>query len=409
MTAPALELADIFRIHGPAYLAKFGDSLNAQQKRALRDISLCRTAALGGHVDQCDECGHRTISYCSCRNRHCPKCGNADRMAWLNQHAADLLPVEYFHVVFTLPQSLAPLALQNQRLVYGILFKAASETLLQIGADQKHLGARIGFLAVLHTWGQNLHHHPHLHCVIPGGGISAGDERWISCRQQFLFPVKVLSRLFRAKFASLLKRAFHQAKLGFHGKLQPLTKKRNFFSWVNDSLRSEWVVYAKPPFGGPQQVLKYLARYTHRVAISNRRLVALQNGSVTFRWKDYAKQNQPALMTLHATEFIRRFLLHVLPKGLVRIRHFGFLANRCRRQNISLCRRLLDVALSIKPPGLNTGEDWPAAEQKTTPIVRCSACKVGYLRPIELLLPQTPAVALQVVRLIVAVLETNTS
>ena len=409
MTAPALELADIFRSHGPAYLAMFGDSLSAQQKRALRDISLCRTAALGGHVDQCDECGHRTISYCSCRNRHCPKCGSADRTAWLSQRAADLLPVEYFHVVFTLPQSLVPVALQNQRVVYGILFKAASETLLQIGADPKHLGARIGFLAVLHTWGQNLHRHPHLHCVIPGGGISAGDSRWISCRRQVLFPVKVLSRLFRAKFASLLRRAFHQAKLGFHGKLQPLAKSQNFFSWLNESVRGEWVVYAKPPFGGPQQVLKYLARYTHRVAISNRRLVGLRNGSVTFHWKDYAHGNQPAMMTLQATEFIRRFLLHVLPKGLVRIRHFGFLANRCRRQKISLCRRLLNVALPIKPQGSNPRDVSRAAEEESKPIDRCPVCRVGRLRLVEILLAQAPAVAERVSRLVVAPLETDTS
>ena len=330
-------------------------------------------------------------------------------MAWLSQRAADLLPVEYFHVVFTLPQSLAPLALQNQRVLYSILFKAASETLLQIGADPRHLGAQLGFLAVLHTWGQNLHHHPHLHCIIPGGGISADDSRWISCRRHFLFPVKVLSRLFRAKFASLLKHAFHQAKLGFHGKLQPLAKTRNFLSWLNDSMRSEWVVYAKPPFGGPQRVLKYLARYTHRVAISNRRLVALHNGCVTFRWKDYAKQNQPAMMTLPVTEFIRRFLLHVLPKGLVRIRHFGLLANRCRHRNISLCRRLLDVAQPIKSHGLNPAYDWPAAEQKAQPIVHCPVCKVGYLRPIERLLSQAPVVARQLARLVLAIPETNTS
>ena len=351
MTSPALELADIFRLHGPAYLATFGDSLSIQQKRAVRDIALCRTAALGGHVNQCDECGHRAISYCSCRNRHCPKCRRGASAAWLERRAAELLPVEYFHVVFTLPQSLGPLALQNQRAFYGILFRAASETLLQIGADPKHLGARIGFLAVLHTWGQNLHFHPHLHCVIPGGGIAADDSRWINCREQFLFPVKVLSRLFRAKFVGLLKRAFHQAELRFGGKLRHLAKNRNFFSWLKEITRSEWVVYAKPPFGGPQQVLKYLARYTHRVAISNRRLVTLQNGSVTFRWKDYAQRNKPAMMTLQATEFIRRFLLHVLPKGLVRIRHFGFLANRCRRKNISLCRKLLDVARQLQPQG----------------------------------------------------------
>jgi hypothetical protein len=409
MTAPALELADIFRLHGPAYLARFGDSLSVQQKRALRDITLCRTAALGGYVDQCDECGHRTISYCSCRNRHCPKCQSGGSAAWLEQRAAELLPVEYFHVVFTLPQSLAPLALQNQRVFYRILFRAASETLLQIGADPKHLGARIGFVAVLHTWGQNLHHHPHLHCVIPGGGISADDSRWISCRRQFLFPVKVLSRLFRAKFVRFLKQAFRQAELSFHGKLQPLAQHRDFFGRLNEIMRSEWVVYAKPPFGGPQQVLKYLARYTHRVAISNRRLVALQNGSVTFRWKDYAHGNQPAMMTLQATEFMRRFLFHVLPKGLVRIRHFGFLANRCRRQKISLCRRLLKLALPIKPQGSNPRDDSLAAEQDSKPIDRCPVCKVGRVRLVEVLLPQAPAVAGRDSRLVIAVLETDTS
>src|SRR5437763_5164445 len=323
MKALALELGDIFRLHGPAYLTTFGDSLSHEQKKALRAIAVCRTAALGGHVDQCDRCGYRKISYCSCRNRHCPKCQGQASARWLEQRATELLPVEYFHVVFTLPQLVAPLALQNQQLVYGILFRAASETLLQIAADPRHLGARIGFLAVLHSWGQNLHHHPHLHCVVPGGGIAPDQRRWISCRRQFMFPVKVLSRVFRAKFVRCLKRAFHQAELCFHGKLQPLAQHRNFFNRLNEIMRSEWVVYAKPPFGGPQQVLKYLARYTHRVAISNRRLVALQNGSVTFRWKDYAHGNQPAMMTLQANEFIRRFLLHVLPKGLVRIRHFG--------------------------------------------------------------------------------------
>lgn len=409
MTAPALELADIFRLHGPAYLAEFGHSLSTQQKRALRDISLCRTAALGGHIHQCDECGHCTISYCSCRNRHCPKCGSAARMAWLNERAVDLLPVEYFHVVFTLPQSLAPLALQNQRVIYDILFRAVSETLLQIGADPKHLGAQIGFLAVLHTWGQNLHHHPHVHCVIPGGGISADDSCWINCRRQFLFPVKVLSRLFRAKFACLLKRAFYQARLGFHGKLQPVAKSRTFLRRLKESTQSEWVVYAKPPFGGPQQVLKYLARYTHRVAISNHRLVALQNSLVTFRWKDYAKHNQPATMTLHATEFIRRFLMHVLPKGLVRIRHFGFLANRCRRQKISLCRRLLGVAVSVKSYSLDPGADSTGVGQKDRPIVRCPVCKVGSLRPIEPLRLQAELIARIVTAFVLAVHVTNTS
>ena len=279
---------------------------------------------------------------------------HAARAAWLERRAAELLPVEYFHVVFTLPQPLAPLALQNQRVLYAILFRAASETLLQIGADPKHLGARIGFLAVLHTWGQNLHHHPHLHCVVPGGGIAPDRSRWIACRRQFLFPVKVLSRLFRGKFLAYLKSAFHQGELGFHGMLKPLGEQSNFIAWLKRMARSEWVVYAKPPFGGPQQVLKYLARYTHRVAISNQRLVALHDGLVTFRWKDYAQGGQPAIMTLQATEFIRRFLLHVLPRGFVRIRHFGFLANRCRQQRLQLCRKLLDTRNDDQPGKLQS-------------------------------------------------------
>jgi Transposase zinc-binding domain/Putative transposase len=251
MKAAALELGDIFRIHGPAYSTTFGDSLSREQWKALRAIAACRTAALGGHVDQCDQCGYRKISYCSCRNRHCPKCHGQARAQWLEQRTAELLPVEYFHVVFTLPQLLAPLALQNQRLVYGILFRAAAETLLQIAGDPRHLGARIGFLAVLHTWGQNLHHHPHLHCVVPGGGIAPDQCRWISCRRQFLFPVKVLSRLFRGKFVAYLKTAFRRGDLGFHGQLESLGEKNNFLVWLNRVAGSEWVVYAKPPFGGP--------------------------------------------------------------------------------------------------------------------------------------------------------------
>jgi hypothetical protein len=252
MKAPALELGDIFRLHGPAYLTTFGDSLSHEQKQALRAIGVCRTPALGGHVDQCDRCGYRKISYCSCRNRHCPKCHERARAQWLEQRAAELLPVEYFHVVFTLPQRLAPLALQNQRLIYGILFRAAAETLTRIAGDPRHLGARIGFLAVLHTWGQNLNHHPHLHCVVPGGGIALDQRRWISCRQQFLFPVKVLSRLFRAKFVAYLKTAFRDGKLGFHGQLKSLSERRNFVEWLSPVAGTEWVVYAKPPFGGPR-------------------------------------------------------------------------------------------------------------------------------------------------------------
>jgi Putative transposase/Transposase zinc-binding domain len=391
MTAPELELGDIFRLHGPAYLTTFGAALSREQKQALKAIAACRTAALGGYVEQCDQCGYQKIAYCSCRNRHCPKCSARARAQWLEQRAAELLPVEYFHVVFTVPQLLAPLALQNQRLVYGMLFRAAAETLLQIAADPRHLGARLGFLAVLHTWGQNLHPHPHLHCVVPGGGLAPDRSRWIACRRQFLFPVKVLSRLFRAKFIAYLHTAFRAGKLGFHGELKSLGEKRSFAQWLKRLTATEWVVYAKPPFGGPRQVLKYLARYTHRVAISNQRLVSLENGRVTFRWKNYARASEPATMTLPAEEFIRRFLLHVLPSGFVKIRHFGFLANRGRRDNVRLCRQLL-AASSITSPSLarhDSSSNEPAAET----VERCPRCKLGIMRILEILLPQPFTVA----------------
>jgi hypothetical protein len=392
MKAPALELGDIFRLHGPAYLTTFGDSLSHEQKQALRAIGVCRTPALGGHVDQCDRCGYRKISYCSCRNRHCPKCHERARAQWLEQRAAELLPVEYFHVVFTLPQRLAPLALQNQRLIYGILFRAAAETLTRIAGDPRHLGARIGFLAVLHTWGQNLNHHPHLHCVVPGGGIALDQRRWISCRQQFLFPVKVLSRLFRAKFVAYLKTAFRDGKLGFHGELKSLSERRNFVEWLSPVAGTEWVVYAKPPFGGPRQVLKYLARYTHRVAISNQRLISLENNRVTFRWKNYARGNQPATVTLQAVEFVRRFLLHVLPRGFVKVRHFGLLANRGRRRNLALCRKLLVASSSARD--FHPAHDRLADQMETDQRDRCPRCRAGHMRRLETLLPQPLATAL---------------
>src|SRR6201997_1520596 len=307
-----LELADVFRTHQHDFLARWNSVLSRQQRKALRDIRDCRTAALGGHLYECDRCGHRVKVFNSCRNRSCPKCQATARAKWLAKREAELLPVPYFHVVFTLPQQIGRLALQNPRQIYAILFQAASETLLTIAADPRHLGARIGFLAVLHTWGQNLHHHPHLHCVVPGGGLASDQRHWISCRRQFLFPVKVLSRLFRAKFVAYLKTAFCQGELGFHGELKSLGEKRTFFEWLARIAETEWVVYAKPPFGGPRQVLKYLARYTHRVAISNQRLISLEDGRVTFRWKNYAHASEPATMTLKAEEFIRRFLLHVL-------------------------------------------------------------------------------------------------
>jgi hypothetical protein len=349
MTPPRLEVAEVFRDHGDAFLDRYGDTLRPEQRRALNDIAACRTAALGGHVEECDRCGHQRIAYNSCRNRHCPKCQATAAAQWMEDREAELLPVEYFHVVFTLPALLGPIALQNPREVYNILFRAAAETLQQIAADPKHLGAEIGFLAVLHTWGQNLEHHPHVHCVVPGGGPSPDGSQWIACEPGFFLPVRVLSRVFRGKFLALLRNAFDQGKLSFHGKLRVLADAGEFQRRLTASAQTEWVVYAKPPFGGPEQVLKYLARYTHRVAISNYRLTALEGDEVEFLWKDYADGGERKTMRLEAVEFIRRFLLHVLPTGFVRIRHYGFLANRVCRERLALCRALLGVETTPDP------------------------------------------------------------
>ena len=375
-----LELADIFRGLGPAFLEREGRSLSSEQKRVFRDITLCRTAELGGHVEECDACGHRRISYNSCRNRHCPKCQAAARAEWMEERAAELLPVEYFHVVFTLPQQVGPLARQNKRVIYSLLFRAAAETLLQIAADPKHLGAEIGFLAVLHTWGQNLSHHPHIHCVIPGGGLSPDRSRWISCRVGFFLPVRVLSRLFRGKFIAYLREAFAHDELSFHGDLQFLSAADYFACWLREIAKQEWVVYAKPPFGGPEQVLKYLARYTHRVAISNQRLVAFRDGEVTFRWKDYAAGNGQKEMTLSAVEFTRRFLMHVLPRGFVRIRHYGFLANRFRQAKLGLCKRLLGERHDRMTPSGRPDES--ELDQGRGPEV-CRVCQSGRMIVVE--------------------------
>jgi hypothetical protein len=307
----------------------------------LRAIERCRTAALGGHLDQCSRCGHQAISYNSCRNRHCPKCQSNTRDQWLAAREKELLDVPYVHVVFTLPHQLSQLALSNKKVLYDLLFRASAATLLEIAADPKHLGADIGFMSVLHTWGQNVLHHPHAHCVIPAGGLSPDHQHWVHPRYAFFLPVKVLSRVFRGKFTAGLKRAFRKRQLAFPGSLQPLSQERAFRSFLRSLFRQDWVVYAKPPFGGPQHVLHYLARYTHRVAISNHRIVAFADGQVTFRWKDYAHGSKQKLMTITAEEFLRRFLLHVLPHGFVRIRFFGFLANRRRKGLLPLCQQLL--------------------------------------------------------------------
>jgi Putative transposase/Transposase zinc-binding domain len=341
MKRPAVEVADILRVQGQRFLDRYRSSLDFQQLKAFRAIQNCRTLALGGHLDACPQCGYRAISFNSCRNRHCPKCQAQARERWLAARESELLPTHYFHVVFTVPHELNLLAQDNPRLFYHLLFTASAATLLQVAADPKHLGAEIGILSILHTWGQNLLAHPHIHCVIPAGGLSADQARWVPTRHAFFLPVKVLSRVFRGKFLAGLKRLYLRQKLRCAGPCAPLAEEKQFRQLLRRLHRQDWVVYAKPAFGGPRQVLRYLGRYTHRVAISNHRLLAFDGERVTFRWKDYAHGNQQRLMTLAGTEFLRRFFLHVLPKGFVRIRHFGFLANRSRAPRLKLCRQLL--------------------------------------------------------------------
>ena len=337
---PELEVADILREYAHEYVEKHGPT-STQERRVLKALQLCRTSALGGHVEECNSCGHREISYNSCRNGHCPKCQAGARRKWLSARESELLPVEYFHVVFTIPKEFRLLAFQNKEVVYGILFRAAAETLCQVARDPRHLGAQIGVFGILHTWGQNLSYHPHVHFVVPGGGLSADRTSWISAPRGFFLPLKVIKLVFRGKFIDFLKRAFAKGELVFHGELEALADPEAFEAHLTEASKHEWVVYAKPPFGGPKQVLKYLARYTHRVAISNQRLVAMEDGKITFRWKDYTDHSRIKHMTLSAFEFIRRFLLHILPSGFHRIRYYGFLATRTRTESIALCRKLI--------------------------------------------------------------------
>jgi Putative transposase/Transposase zinc-binding domain len=345
---PAWEVADILREHGDAFRAKYGAQLSLEQKHALRQLANCRTAALGGHVQRCLDCGHERIAYNSCRNRHCPKCQALARAHWLERQVQHLLPVQYFHVVFTLPQTLAALVQANARLLFGALLQTAAQTLRDVAANPRRLGAQVGLLLVLHTWGQNLHYHPHVHAVVTGGGLSCNPQgkvdsepRWVACRPGFFLPVRVLSRVFRGKFLERLRQVFDAGQLVLPAALARLAQPDVFARWLTPLARQEWVVYAKPPFGGPEQVLKYLARYTHRVAISNQRLLSLEDGQVTFRYKDYADSRRSKTMTLSAEEFLRRFVQHVLPRGFVKIRHYGLLASRGRSERLSLCRRLL--------------------------------------------------------------------
>jgi hypothetical protein len=336
-------VADIIRRAGHKFIERYRDSLTWAQLKVFRAIERCRTAALGGHRDQCVRCGHQAISYNSCRNRHCPKCQTNAREKWLCARRKELLPVCYF-LVFSVSHALVPLMWQNKKLLFGLLFETSAATLLEVAANPARLGAEIGFLAILHTWGQTLQRHPHIHCVVPGGGLSPDHSRWVRVPAHFFLPVRVLSRVFRGKFLAGLRQAFDRRQLAFHGELRHLRDKKTFAAFLRSLFRDDWVVYAKPPFGGPEHVLEYLARYTHRVAISNHRLLSVDDSHVTFRWKDYAHGRRCCAMTLTHEEFLRRFLQHVLPKGLPRIRYFGWLANRRRRQFLPLCRTLVAAA-----------------------------------------------------------------
>jgi hypothetical protein len=382
MDRPKLEVADVFRRYGEAYREKHGASMSTAQRRIMTAIEVCRTAALGGQIEQCDQCGHQRICYRSCRNRHCPKCQSLARAEWIQRRQAELLDCEYFHVVFTVPEEIAAIAYQNKQVVYGILFQTTAETLRTIAADPKHLGAEIGFFAVLHTWGSNLLHHPHLHCVVPGGGLSPDGTRWISCKPGFFLPVRVLSRLFRRVFLENLQNAFDSGRLRFFSTLENLRDPRQFARYLAPVRKAEWVIYAKPPFAGPQQVLDYVGRYTHRVAISNNRLLDIESGQVRFQWKDYRNNGQQKPMTLSAEEFIRRFLIHALPDGFQRIRYYGFLGNRYRQEKLARCRQLLGMTPPAQSPAYQEYQD--QFEELTGSSLReCPLCHRGRMVLVE--------------------------
>src|SRR6202171_1794739 len=369
MSRPPFEVADLVRTAGSAFIERNRAWIRWTHIKVLLAIARCRTAALGGHIDECIRCGHRaTISYNSCRNRHCPKCQTGARERWIQARRRELLPSPYVPVGFTLPPQLAALALQNKKVIYGLLLRASAETLLEVARNPTHLGAEIGFFSVLHTWSQKLQIHPHVHCVVPAGGLSLDHTRWIRSHPRFFLPIPVLREVFRGKFVDALKLAFQRGQLHLSGDLARLAQPKFFAAWLRPLFRKNWVVYSKPPFGGPEYVLQYLGRYTHRVAISNHRLVSLADGQVTFRWRDSAHNNEQKLMTLALDEILRRFLLHVLPKGFVRIRNFGFLASRKRATLLPLCFHLLGSA----PPSQTEPEASPA--QEPSPLWLCPKC-----------------------------------
>ena len=385
MERPRLEVADILRRYGEAYRQQHDGSLSTAQRRVMTAIEVCRTAALGGHLERCDCCGYERPCYDSCGDRHCPKCQSLARAAWVEKRISEVLPTHYFHVVFSVPEQIASIAYQNKKVVYGILFRAVAETLSTIAADPKHLGAEIGFFAVLHSWGQTLIFHPHLHCVVPGGGISPDGTRWISCRPRFFLPVQVLSRLFRRLFLTYLEEAFDSGKLRFFSALAALQDPQAFSQHLDAVRNVDWVVYAKPPFAGPQQVVDYVGRYTHRVAISNHRIVDIQGGEVKFTWRDYRHNNQQKTMTLSADQFIGRFLLHVLPSGFHRIRYYGFLANPHRQEKLEQCRQFLGATLTPKSSSHPaTLEDYRDRYEKLTgrSLRECPVCHRGHMIPV---------------------------
>jgi hypothetical protein len=361
-------MADLVRAAGEAFIERNRQWIRWKHVKVLRAIERCRTAALGGHLEECTRCGHRAISYNSCRNRHCPKCQAGARERWIAARQKELLPTRYLHVVFTLPSHLAPLVLQNKKIFYDLLFRTSAEALLEVARDPRHLGAEIGFFSVLHTWSQKLNLHPHVHCVVPAGGLSPDHTRWIHARENYFLPKKVLRKVFRGKFVAALKQAFHHGQLHFPADRKLLADPQTFAAWLRTLFRENWVVYLKPPFGGPEYVLHYLGRYTHRVAISNHRLVSFADGLVTFRWRDSADGNKQKLLPLSVNEFLTRFLLHILPQGFVRIRNFGFLANRRRKTLLPLCWQLLG---SAPQPQV---EQHASSTQDTPDLYRCPHC-----------------------------------
>lgn len=382
----SLEVADIFRAFGPAYREIHDLEMPLRHLRVMRAVEICRTAELGGHIDQCDRCGQRKISYNSCRNRHCPKCQSLEKERWLEARKKDLLPTSYFHLVFTLPEGLRPLALRNKKVVYSLLFKAVSDTLLQLAKDRKYLGAEIGFISLLHTWSQTLIDHPHLHCIVTGGGLSLDSQQWISSRKSFFFPVKVVSSLFRGKFLDGLKKVYGTGKLKFPGKIEVLKGAPAFQKFLTDLYQQEWVVYCKPPLKRAEQVMEYLGRYTHRVALSNDRLVSLEGNEVVLRWRDSGDGNRIKFLTLEVFEFIRRFLLHVLPDRFVKIRHYGLLSNRSRERKLLRCKKLLGV-LTNGEPEESQREAWEDLLTRLTGVDPrvCPFCGQGKMIPREIL------------------------